>query len=367
VIGSGPDRHRPGVRVRLLGHAGLPRAAEEGYRVILVNSNPATIMTDPEFADATYVEPLTPSRREGHRARAPRRAAADARRPDRAQPRDGAATSGRAREVRRRADRRQREAIRRGRGPRALQGRDAGDRPRGAARRASRHTSTRRGGGVERARLPGVIRPRSRSAARAAASPTHAERSFAHRRRAASPPARSPRCSSRSRSLGWKEYELEVMRDRADNVRDRLLDREPRPDGRAHRRLDHRRAAQTLTDVEYQRCATPRSRASARVGVETGGSNIQFAVEPGDGDMVVIEMNPRVSRSSRWRRRRPASRSPRSPPSSPSATRSTRSRTTSPAKTPASFEPTLDYVVVKVPRFAFEKFPGADPACSARR
>ena len=96
------------------------------------------------------------------------------------------------------------------------------------------------------------------------------------------------------------------------------------------------------------------------IGVETGGSNIQFAVNPENGRMIVIEMNPRVSRSSRWRRRRPASRSRRSPPSWPSATRWTRSRTTSRARRRPAFEPTIDYVVVKMPRFAFEKFPGAD-------
>ena len=101
------------------------------------------------------------------------------------------------------------------------------------------------------------------------------------------------------------------------------------------------------------------------VGVDTGGCNIQYAVNPADGRLIVIEMNPRVSRSSRWPRRRPASRSPRSPPRSRSATPSTRSPTTSrradgPARRRRSSR-RLDYVVVKVPRFAFEKFPGADP------
>ena len=117
--------------------------------------------------------------------------------------------------------------------------------------------------------------------------------------------------------------------------------------------------AQTLTDVEYQRMRDAAFACIRRIGVETGGSNVQFAVDPADGEHGRHRDEPAgVAARARWPRRPPASRSPRSPPASPSATRSTRSATTSPGETPASFEPTIDYVVTKIPRWAFEKFPG---------
>ena len=116
---------------------------------------------------------------------------------------------------------------------------------------------------------------------------------------------------------------------------------------------------QTLTDVEYQQMRDAAFACIRRVGVETGGSNVQFARRPGDRPPGRHRDEPaRLAERRRWRRRRPASRSPRSPPSSPSATRSTRSPTTSRRATPASFEPVIDYVVTKIPRWAFEKLPG---------
>ena len=130
---------------------------------------------------------------------------------------------------------------------------------------------------------------------------------------------------------GWKEYELEVMRDRADNCVIICSIENVDPMGVHTGDSITVAPAQTLTDVEYQQMRDAAFACIRRVGVETGGSNVQFAVNPETGEQVVIEMNPRVARARRrWRRRRPASRSPRSPPSWPSATRSTRSRTTSP-------------------------------------
>ena len=161
--------------------------------------------------------------------------------------------------------------------------------------------------------------------------------------------------------LGWKEYELEVMRDRKDNCVVVCSIENFDPMGVHTGDSITVAPAMTLTDREYQRMRDMAFAVIREVGVETGGSNIQFAVDPATGRQVVIEMNPRVSRSSALASaRRPASRSRRSRRSSRSATPSTRSRTTSPRETPASFEPSLDYVVVKIPRFAFEKFPGAD-------
>ena len=168
--------------------------------------------------------------------------------------------------------------------------------------------------------------------------------------------------------LGWKEFELEVMRDSGRQRADRVQHRELRSHGRAHRRFDHREKPRPrrATDKEYQkparRLAWPHD--PPEIGVDTGGSNIQFAVNPANGDMVVIEMNPRVSRLESALASSKATRLPASPRSPPSwrwvytARRDPKNDIT--RVTPASFEPSIDYVVVKIPRFAFEKFPKAD-------
>ena len=161
--------------------------------------------------------------------------------------------------------------------------------------------------------------------------------------------------------LGWKEYELELMRDRNDNVVVVCSIENVDPMGVHTGDSITVAPALTLTDREYQRLRDIGIDIIREVGVDTGGCNIQFAVDPDDGRVIVIEMNPRVSRSSRAGvARRPASRSRRSPRGSPSATRLDEIPNDITKETPASFEPTLDYVVVKVPRFAFEKFPAAD-------
>ena len=160
--------------------------------------------------------------------------------------------------------------------------------------------------------------------------------------------------------IGWKEYEMEVMRDLDDNVVIICSIENFDPMGVHTGDSITVAPAQTLTDKEYQRMRDASLAVIREIGVETGGSNIQFAINPETGRMIVIEMNPRVSRSSAWPRRRPVFRSPRSPPSWPSAIGCTNCPTTSRAKTTACFEPTIDYVVTKIPRFAFEKFPEAD-------
>ena len=161
--------------------------------------------------------------------------------------------------------------------------------------------------------------------------------------------------------LGWKEYELELMRDLKDNVIVVCSIENFDPMGVHTGDSITVAPAQTLTDREYQAMRDAAIAVIREIGVETGGSNIQFAVDPHNGRMVVIEMNPRVSRSSvSWHRRPLVSSIAKIAATPPSATRSTRLRTTSPRKTPACFEPTLDYVVVKIPKWQFEKFPGAD-------
>ena len=165
--------------------------------------------------------------------------------------------------------------------------------------------------------------------------------------------------------LGWGEFELEVMRDHADNVVIVCSIENIDPMGVHTGDSVTVAPQQTLTDRTYQKLRDQAIAVIRAVGVETGGSNVQFAVNPATDEIIVIEMNPRVSRSSALASQgHRASRSPRSPRGSRSATRSTRSPTTSPAPRPPRFEPTLDYVVVKWPRFAFEKFPGVDATLS---
>ena len=169
-------------------------------------------------------------------------------------------------------------------------------------------------------------------------------------------------CWSRSRVLGWKEYELEVVRDSRGQRHHHLLDREPRPDGRAHRRLaspspPRRRSPTRSTSA----CGRPRCAIIREIGVDTGGSNIQFGVNPKDGRMVVIEMNPRVSRSSSAL----ASKATGYPIAKIAAKLALgytldELRTTSPATRRPRSSRRIDYVVVKIPRFNFEKFPRAD-------
>src|SRR5688572_8308453 len=161
--------------------------------------------------------------------------------------------------------------------------------------------------------------------------------------------------------FGWKEFELEVMRDRADNAVVVCSVENVDPMGVHTGDSVTVAPAQTLTDREYQEMRDAGLACIRAVGVETGGSNIQFAVHPGDGRMVVIEMNPRVSRSSAL-----ASRATGFPIAKIAALLAVGYRLDEitndiTGETPASFEPALDYVVVKVPRWAFEKFPAADP------
>ena len=164
---------------------------------------------------------------------------------------------------------------------------------------------------------------------------------------------------------GWKEYELEVMRDHADNVRRHLLDRELRRDGRAHRRLDHGGPPQTLTDVEYQRMRDAAFACIRRIGVDTGGSNIQFAVNPAERRHGGHRDEP--ARVAQQRAREQGDRVPDRKIAAKLAVgyRLDEIMNDITGETPASFEPTIDYVVTKVPRWAFEKLPGRR-RCSAR-
>ena len=340
------------------------RCAPKGFEVVLVNSNPATIMTDPELAERTYVEPLTVEVCEKIIAeRAARRALADAGRADRAQHRARARRRRRPRQVRRQAHRRL--ASRPSRRPRIASSsrrrwRKIGlEVPRSGYARSLDEARAMQKSSPARLSRSSCAR-RSRSAAWAAASPT-------------TPTSSTRRSPGRWRSrraaqilveesvLGWKEYELEVMRDRADNVVIICSIENFDPMGVHTGDSITVAPAMTLTDKEYQRMRDAACRGHPRDRRRDRRLERAVRGQPGRRAHGHRRDEPaRVALARRWRRRRPASPSPRSRPSWPSATRSTRSSNDITRETPASFEPTIDYVVVKVPRFAFEKFPGAD-------
>jgi len=166
--------------------------------------------------------------------------------------------------------------------------------------------------------------------------------------------------------LGWKEYELEVMRDFRDNFVVICTIENFDPMGVHTGDSITVAPAQTLTDKEYQRMRDAAAAIIREVGVETGGSNVQFAINPENGRMTVIEMNPRVSRSSALASKATGFPIAKSRLASLSGCHSTKFPTTSPKKTPASFEPTIDYVVTKIPKWQFEKFPGSDSTLSTQ-
>ena len=333
----------------------------EGFRVSLVNSNPATIMTDPEFADATYIEPLTPEFVEKVIAgRASRRASCrrSAARPRSTSPSRctsaacsrsyGVELIGADIEAIQRGEDRQRfkEIVRRvgGEVPDSLVCKTLDEAVEFAAtvdnQVVIRPSYTM--GGLGSGLADGADEVRTMVARGLAASPVHevlVEQSV----------------------FGWKEFELELMRDKHDNVVVVCSIENIDPMGVHTGDSITVAPAMTLTDREYQHMRDVGIAVLREVGVDTGGCNIQFAIDPADGRMIVIEMNPRVSRSSALASK--ATGFPIAKIAAKLAVGYTLDEIPNDItrKTPAAFEPTLDYVVVKVPRFAFEKFPGADP------
>ena len=360
VIGSGPIVIGQACEFDYSGTQACRVLRAEGYRVSLVNSNPATIMTDPEFADATYVEPLTPEFVERVIA---------VERPDALLPTLGGQTAlnlamdlhaagvldkygveliGADVEAIQRGEDRQRfkEIVR------AV----GGDVPDSAVC----HTldeAMEFAAGVE---YKIVVRPSFTMGGLGSGLATNADevRTMVGRGLAASP---VHEVLVEQSVLGWKEYELELMRDRNDNVVVICSIENLDPMGVHTGDSITVAPAMTLTDREYQRMRDLGIAVLREVGVDTGGCNIQFAINPVDGALIVIEMNPRVSRSSALASK--ATGFPIAKIAAKLAVGYTLDEIPNDItlKTPAAFEPTLDYVVVKVPRFAFEKFPGADP------
>jgi carbamoyl-phosphate synthase large subunit len=357
VLGSGPIVIGQAAEFDYSGAQACKVLLEEGYEVVLVNSNPATIMTDPEFATATYIEPLTPAsvgrviERERPDALLPTLGGGTALNLARALSEDGTLERfgveliGANYDAIRRAE--DRELFRR-----TIE--NAGLRvPRSAI--VSGIAEAERA--LPEVGLPAIIRPGFTMGGQGGGV-AHSEAEF--RQRVAEGLAASPigQVLVEESVIGWGEFELEVMRDRGDNVVIVCSIENVDPMGVHTGDSVTVAPQQTLTDRQYQKLRDQAIQVIRAVGVETGGSNIQFAVNPQTDEIVVIEMNPRVSRSSAL-----ASKATGFPIAKIAARLAvgyaleeidndiTR-------VTPASFEPTIDYVVVKWPRFAFEKFPG---------
>ncbi|WP_148574899.1 carbamoyl-phosphate synthase large subunit [Nocardioides caldifontis] len=361
VIGSGPIVIGQAAEFDYSGTQACRVLKDEGLRVVLVNSNPATIMTDPEFADATYIEPITPEFVEKVIAKE---------RPDAllatlgGQTALNAAMSLAANGVLEKYDVEligaSIEAIDRGENRESFKKivEELGGE---VARSVICHSMDDCLGAVEELGYPVVVRP-SFTMGGTGSGMAHDEHDL--RRIAGAGLAASPTTEVllEESILGWKEYELEVMRDQADNVVIVCSIENLDPMGVHTGDSITVAPAMTLTDREYQYLRDLSIGIIRSVGVDTGGCNIQFAVNPEDGRVVVIEMNPRVSRSSALASK--ATGFPIAKIAAKVAIGYTLDEIPNDitAETPASFEPTLDYVVVKVPRFAFEKFPAADPA-----
>ena len=357
LIGSGPIVIGQACEFDYSGTQACRVLREEGYRVILVNSNPATIMTDPDFADATYVEPLRLD---------VVTSIIERERPDALLPTLGGQTAlnlamelveagvldeygveliGADAEAIATAEDRERFKV-------AMQEIGLGVPASGVA-----HSMDEAHEVIAEIGLPVVIRPAYILGGKGTGIAGTADE-FA--RVAANGLGASPisEILIEKSIAGWKEFELEVMRDRADNCVVVCSIENLDPMGVHTGDSITVAPAQTLTDVEYQQMRDAAFACLRRVGVETGGSNVQFAVNPATGEQVVIEMNPRVSRSSALASK--ATGFPIAKIAARLAVGYTLDEIPNDIteKTPAAFEPTIDYVVTKIPRWAFEKFPG---------
>jgi carbamoyl-phosphate synthase large subunit len=360
VIGSGPIVIGQACEFDYSGTQACRVLKEEGIRVILVNSNPATIMTDPEFADATYVEPITPEYVEMVIAKE---------RPDALLPTLGGQTALNAaialhtNGVLEKYDVEMIgasfDAIHRGENRElfnAIVAKVGGE----TARSRVCHTLADCEAAVAELGYPAVVRP-SFTMGGTGSGIAYSEHDLARIAGAGLAASPTTEVLIEESIIGWKEYELEVMRDKADNVVIVCSIENVDPMGVHTGDSITVAPAMTLTDREYQHLRDLAIGIIREVGVETGGCNIQYAVNPADGRVIVIEMNPRVSRSSALASK--ATGFPIAKIAAKVAIGYTLDEIANDItqETPAAFEPTLDYVVVKVPRFAFEKFPGADP------
>ena len=365
IIGAGPIVIGQACEFDYSGTQACKALREEGYEVVLVNSNPATIMTDPEMADRTYIEPITPSMVELIIA---------AERPDALLPTLGGQTGlnvglalaesgvlekygcrliGASAEAIRMAEDRQLFKV-------AMQEIGLESARSFLAQSLDEARAVR-----DEIGLPCVLRP-SFTMGGSGGGIAYNKEEFD--RMVAFGLELSPVHSLlvEESVIGWKEYEMEVMRDGADNAVIVCSIENFDPMGVHTGDSITVAPAQTLTDKEYQRMRDASLAILRKIGVETGGSNVQFAIEPRTGRMIVVEMNPRVSRSSAL-----ASKATGFPIAKIAAKlavgfRLDEIRNDITRETPACFEPTIDYVVTKIPRWAFEKFPDADPVLTTQ-
>ncbi|MBH8564280.1 carbamoyl-phosphate synthase large subunit [Nostoc sp. CENA67] len=366
LLGSGPIVIGQACEFDYSGTQACKALREEGYEVVLVNSNPATIMTDPETADRTYIEPLTPELVEKVIAKE---------RPDALLPTMGGQTAlniavalakngvlekynveligAKLPAIEKAEDRKLfNEAM-------AKIGVDVC--PSGTASSLEEAKAIARRIGT----YPLIIRP-AFTMGGTGGGIAYNQEEFEEMAQVGIDASPVSQILIDQSLLGWKEYELEVMRDLADNVVIICSIENLDPMGIHTGDSITVAPAQTLTDKEYQRLRDMAIKIIREIGVETGGSNIQFAVNPVTGDVIVIEMNPRVSRSSAL-----ASKATGFPIAKIAAKLAVGYKLNEinndiTKKTPASFEPTIDYVVTKVPRFAFEKFPGSEPVLTTQ-
>ncbi len=366
LIGSGPIVIGQGCEFDYSGVQACKALREEGYQVVLVNSNPATIMTDPEFADRTYVEPITPEVVE---------AILEREKPDAILPTMGGQTALNVAMELNRNGALVRHGVR-------LIGANAQAIAKGEDRQLFKEAMLRIGLEVPRSGVAHSLADANRIVEEIGSFPLIVRPAFTlggagggiayNREELDDIVARGLALSPVTEVLideslvGWKEFEMEVMRDCADNCVVVCSIENLDPMGVHTGDSITVAPIQTLSDREYQLMRDASFAVIREIGVETGGSNIQFAVDPANGRMVVIEMNPRVSRSSAL-----ASKATGFPIAKIAAKLAVgytldEIRNDITRETPASFEPTIDYCVVKVPRFTFEKFPQADPTLTTQ-
>ena len=359
IIGSGPIVIGQACEFDYSGSQACKALKEEGYSVVLINSNPATIMTDPELADRTYIEPITPEIVEKIIERE---------RPDAILPTVGGQTAlNTAMELHERGTLKKYNIELIGANIDSIKKAEDRDLFKQAMIKigldvpeSGLASSMEEAHAVlERIKLPLIIRP-AFTLGGSGGNIVYNKEDFAELVRAGLDASPIHQVLLEESVLGWKEFELEVMRDRKDNVV--IICSIENLDPMGVHTGDSITVApqQTLSDVEYQNLRDMAIKIIREIGVDTGGSNVQFAINPKDGRVIVIEMNPRVSRSSALASK--ATGFPIAKIAAKLAIGYTLDEVANDItrETPASFEPTIDYVVVKMPRWAFEKFPGAD-------